>query len=325
MNKNDVDESDVNEAGVPDAGFVSHLEWELQSVMRRQARLDGTSSAARRGGARLAAIVGLAAVSMSVGGAGTYAAIYTVDERAAALHVARAEAQLEIARTRLDPPAQELARMQELYQQGGVAERELRQAEAAYVQTQSDVKARELDLVETRLTGRAPNDALSAPLVKGRDFVTERLFERRRPMQLQLDLLADQDRRLQELSDAGAATMSELKAAQLQLAGADQALAALEKRVTLRASFLVGKLSAAQVELEGMRLSAVTGREMAVYQAVILADQQQRLANLSKRGMVSDAELRTIEAQLHEVKTQIDLADLELHVLDQKLRDAARK
>lgn len=313
----------MNEDYAPDAEFVERLEWELKSAMRRQGYLNGTSSTARRAASRLAATLVLAVVSMSVGGAGTYAAIYTVDERAAALHIARGEALLEIARTQLEPAARELAKTQALVQQGAATERELQQVEAVFLQAQSEVKTRELELAETHLTGRGANDALSAPLVNGTDFVTARLVERRRPMQQRFEVMTADWRRSQDLVNAGVASAGESKAAQMQVAGAGQELAGLEERITLRASFLAGKLSATEVELKGMRLAAMAGKEMAARQVEVLAEQHKRLTLLSERGMVSDSELRNIEAQLRAVEAQAELAGLELRILDQKLKDAA--
>jgi outer membrane protein TolC len=315
----------VNEGHTPDPEFVNLLEWELKSVMRRQGSLDGTSGGGRLLKFRLGTTLALALVSMFVGGAGTYAAMRSADGRAAALYIARSEALLEIARTQREHVAQELAKTEARFQQGAVTEQQLQQMEAQLLQAESETKVRELELAETLITGKKSNDALSAPLVDGRDFVTERMTARRRPIQRRHELMIDQARRNQERIDAGVASARELWAAQAQVAGAEEELTQLEKRITLRASFLAGDLSAADVELQDMRFAAVAARDMAVRQAEVLAEQYKRLTLLSERGLVSDAELQAAEADWQTAEAHVELAELELRILDQKLEDSSEK
>lgn len=312
----------MNEHHTPNPEFVNRLEWELKSTVRRKESLNGTSSAMRPVGFRLGAILALVVLSMFVGGAGTYAVTHRADEETAALYIARGEALLEIAQTRLDHMARELARTDDLVQHGAVAEREWRQIEAQFSHAEAEAEVRKLELAETLITGKEPNNALSAPLVEGRDFVTERMAAQRRPLQLRLELVMGQERRHQVLVDTGRATARELKAAQTQVAAAEEESNTLEERIALRASFLVGELSAADVELQGMRFGALAARVMAVRQVELLAAEHQRVADLSERGLASHAELRAVEAALDTVEAQVKLADLELRILDQKLDDA---
>ena len=193
----------MNADHTPDPEFVNQLEWELKSTMRRQGTLNGMSGAARRLRPRWATTAALVVVSMFIGGAGTHAVTRGIDGQAAELYIARGEALLEIARTRLEYVAQELARTQALAEQNSVTDRELGGVEAHYLHVESEFTVRELELAETLITGKQPNDALSAPLVDGRDFVTERMAARRRPIQRHLELAIDQANRHQELADAG--------------------------------------------------------------------------------------------------------------------------
>lgn len=309
----------------PDPGFVDHLEWELKSTMRRQGPLEGTSSAMRPFSLRLGAALALVAVSVFVGGAGTYAVTHRIDQRTAALSIARCEALLEIARTRLEPFARELAKTQALARREVASERQLRKAEARYAQAESEADIREIELAETRRTGKASNDALSAPLVDGRDFVTERMDARRRPMQRWLELAIDQVRRNQELIDANVASPRELESAQTEVVAAEGELIGLEKRTALRASFLAGELSAADVQLRGMRLAAIADRQAARRQVEVLVEQHKRLMLLVERGIVSHSERQAVETDLRTAKARVELADLEVRILDQKLEDASVK
>ncbi len=315
----------MNEDHTPDPDFVNRLEWELESTLRRQGALNGTSSAIRLLRPRLGTTLALVVVSMLVGGAGTHAVTHRVDKQAAALYVARGEALVEIARTRLDHFGRELAKTQARVEQGLVNEREARGMAVAFSQAESETEFRELGLTETLITGKEPNDALSAPLVDGRDFVTQRLAVQRRPIQRQLDFVADRARRHEELAEAGLASAGELKGFQAEVAGVEQELVGFDKRIALRASFLDGELSAAAVELRAMRFAAVAARDMALRHVEVFAEQQKRFALLSERGAVSDSELHAMETELRTVEAQVELAELELRILDQKLDDASEK
>ena len=94
----------------PDPEFVNHLEWELESVMRRRVPVNGTSSAtwfarSLRGGRtgmrqarRTTALVAL--VAMCLGGAVTFAVTQRLPAPMADLIIAKMEAQLEFADAR---------------------------------------------------------------------------------------------------------------------------------------------------------------------------------------------------------------------------------
>lgn len=315
----------MNEQHTPDPEFVNQLEWELKSTMRRQGTLNGTSGAARRVRPRWATTAALVVVSMFIGGAGTHAITRGTDAQAAALYIARGEALLEIARVQFEHVAQELARMQALAQQNAVTERELGHFEAQHLHAESEFTIRELELAETLITGKQPNDALSAPLVDGRDFVTERMAARRRPIQRHLELAIDQANRHQELAEAGLADAMDLKGAQFEVAAIEEELIELDKRIALRASFVADELSAAEVELQGMRLAAVAARERAARERELLVEQYNRFAKLSERGQVTPSELRAVEAQLRTFEAQMELADVELRILDQKLENASEQ
>ncbi|HNQ24544.1 MAG TPA: hypothetical protein PKK06_15785 [Phycisphaerae bacterium] len=315
----------MNADRTPDPEFVNRLEWQIESAWRRRESVAPTARAGRLLKSRLGTSLVLAVAAMFVGGAGTYVATHRVDEEAVALYIARGEALVEIARTQLDHWAQELTRARDLLNLGLAGEPDVQQVEAMFVQAQADVQTRELELTETRTTGANPNDALAAPLVRGRDFVSERLAARRHPLQMRLAVLMTHEQRSGQLFDNGLVSEEVIKNAQVQVAAAGQELAGLEHHLTLRASFLAGELSATEVELQSMRFAARAARESAARQAEVVAEQYQRLRQLAENALVSDPELRRVEAQLRTARAQVELADLELRILEQKLETATKE
>jgi len=315
----------MTEDDSPDPRFVGFLEWELRSTMRRRERADRRRWMVLPVQYRLAATLALVVASLFVGGAGTYAATHRVDEQAAALNLSRCEAFLEIARTRLNPVADEYTHMQALVKQGSATEQELLQVETKFLYAESEVRSRELDLAETRITGKGPNDALSSPLVEGRDFVSERLATRLKPIRMRVHCVTDQAQRIQQLRDAGLVHATEQTAIEMQVAAAEEELMAMEKRVSLRESFLAGKLTPAAVGLEDMRITAESARRTTLRQISTLAEKRGRLSTLVEKGMISNSELQSVEGELRAAEAQAKIAELELGILDQKVKEESSK
>ncbi len=309
-----------NDMQAPDQKFVDRLAWELDSTVRRRKTLNGVDPL-RRFRYQWAAAFALAAVSMCIGGAGTYAAIRLPDSQAADLYAARAATLLEIARTQLEHHHREYSRMRALVDRGSAPQRELRRFETQQQQAEMEVAVRQLELEETRLTGKEPNDALSAPRVAGRDFVTERLEMRRRAVRIRLELVHNDADHAQSLIEAGMASSAELLASRAELIAIESELEAIERRRALRAEFLAGTLSAATVELREMRFGAIAARQQARGRLEVVIAQHDRLSRLAERGLVNDAELSAVQAELQTVEAHVQLADLELRILDQKLQE----
>lgn len=310
----------------PDPEFLDHLEWELAASLRRQSAFNGTSSVwrfVRR--PHWAVTLGLTLASCLIGGAGAYAAMHVADQRMAALHIARGEALLEIARIRREPIARHADRMAAMAQQGNATLIEMRAAETQLAQADAHVQVHALNLDETRLTSKPPNDALSAPLVNGRDFVTERLAARKNALQANLDLALNHADRMQQLQEASSVSSQEMLVARSQVENAERMIAQLDRRVELRAAFLADERSAAQVELEDMRQATQTNREMMLGQMKLLEAQRDRVAALYENGVVSNDELEAVTAELEALQAQLQLADLELDILEQKAREVQEK
>jgi hypothetical protein len=309
----------MNPMHTPDPEFVERCAQELQAAARRQETLNGTSTTGRKLGLRFGPAVALAVVAMLVGGAGAHAFTRGVDRQAADLYIARGEALLEVAHTRLERFAVEMTEARAQGQQGIATEREVLQAEVQYASAEYEFETRRLELDETRMTGKKPNDALSAPLVEGRDFVTERLAAQRNPLHMQLKLAVTQEQRSRELHVAGVLTDEDYNAAQLDVVIADAKAAALEERIALRASFLSGELSSQEVQWQEMRLSARLERDLVTFRLKPLLERRDRLAGLAEQGIVTQNELRAAEVELRAAQMDVQLADLELQILDEKL------
>lgn len=80
-----------------------------------------------------------------------------------------------MANQRVAAQLEALGLTREQVEQGVCGDRDLVYFELQIAQAEADATIRELELEEVRRSGKEPQDALSSPLVDGRDFVSERI------------------------------------------------------------------------------------------------------------------------------------------------------
>ena len=117
----------------------------------------------------------LVLLSMMLGATGTYAVVHHDPAPLRELHVQKASILLEKALVRLEQRQENLDELTPLIEREFVNSIEADRYRQKLVEAEAEVLRRELDLKETRLTGRAPVDDLSGPLVGDEDFIKQRL------------------------------------------------------------------------------------------------------------------------------------------------------
>ena len=302
-----------------DPEFVKALEWQLRSSLRRNGVVSGTPHRLRLTWPKVVASVALVAGSMFLGAAGTYAVTHEDDRAARELLIAKIQAQLEIAEMLHTHHAQALAEKQPLAEKGYIGESEIRRLELPLVSSESEIQRRRLELEEVSISGREPNNALSAPLVGGRDFVTARLKTEERPIENQLAIAAKELDRLRKLAEAAYVLGHEVDAAEARYQQIVAGLDELRRRQSLRARFLADELTPKEVELHALQEHARTAREAAARQLPVMAEQLERLRSLFQKDVVDRAEVREMEIALQSMQAQIRLAELELQIIQRRL------
>ncbi len=305
-----------------DPDFVKALEWQLRSSLRRNEAVAETSRGLHLTWSKVVASVALVTGSMVLGAAGTFAVTHEDDRAARELLIAKIQAQLEIAEMLHAHHAQALAEKQPLVEKGYIPESEINRLELPLVSSESEIQRRRLDLEEVSITGREPNNALSAPLVDGRDFVTARLKVEERPIERQVAIAARELDRFHKLVEVAAVLGYEVDAAKARLQQITVGLDGLRRRQALRARFLASELTAKEVELYALLEQARTAREAAARQLPVMAGQLERLRRLFQKDVVGSAEVSEMEIALRSLQAQIRLADLELAILEEKLSEA---
>ncbi len=305
-----------------DPDFVKALEWQLRSSLRRNEAVAETPRRLRMTWPKAIASAALVAGSMFLGAAGTYAVTHEDDRAARELLIAKIQAQLEIAEMLHAHHAQALAEKQPLAEKGYIAESEIKRLELPLVSSESEMQRRRLDLEEVSITGREPNNALSAPLVDGRDFVTARLKAEERPIERQLAIAAKKLDRLRKLAESAIVLGYEVDAAEARFQQIAVGLDELRRRQLLRTRFLAAELTPKEVELHALQAQARTAREAAARQLPVMAEQLERLRRLFQKNVVDRAQVSEMEIALKSLQAQVRLAELELQILEEKLSEA---
>jgi multidrug resistance efflux pump len=306
----------------PDEQFINALEQRLGEGIRRRALLDPANHASRRirrKGTRLLATALLMLLSMMLGATGTFAVVYQDPAPQRGLHLQKAAILLERAQARLEQRQADLAELLPLVEQGFAGESVAARYRQKVSQAEAAVRRRELDLNETRITGRAPVDDLTGPLVDGEDFIAQRLETQHEAVEPDLQQVQAELRRAEQLAERGMVSERELSRARANLQEAEQALARVRERIKLRRLFTNGEM--AEEEVEPRALLRDTESEYTVAQARLSAAQTrlQRFATLHERGAVTRSELREAQSGARDAESNLALAQVQLKMIRQRL------
>lgn len=314
-----------------DPVFAETLEHELHSSLRRTRRWaqaepePAQELAALRTSAwawlRLAAV---AALAISLGAFGSYAAIRYDDGAEKELIIARVEVMLDLERARLVLEVESLGEVEALVAHGVVSTAEIEQRRLELDMAEHAVQRLELDLAEVRVSGREPDDRLSAPLVDGNDFVAERLKLELAGARAHRQRAASELDRARKYLEAAVATEREHDEARLDLLTAVRRVTELEKKLVLRRDFLAGKYTAFVVEHFAILAQVQPRRLLASEQLELARREMERIEKLVDAGRMSTRALREARLQMHEWEAELQLADLEMQLIDKRLESAGK-
>jgi hypothetical protein len=293
----------MNNAPTPE--FRAHLESEVSRAFRREARLGGLAREPQRGRVRALSFL---VICLGVGAASGIlsAQVRDLSRRDSLLDAARAE--LAIMSLRLDLARAQSADAARKSQIGGLDPDGVASAESELRSMETRAARAKLNIDEIGLGSQPPRDDLNAPLVGGRDFVTERIRLDLVNAQQQLSAaertLATVDRRVR----VGAVPELARGEAELDVTRANAALAVLAERLSLRRAFVENATPADELarRLETARLRQDV---RVAQQALELA--KARAANLDRRRAVGSAtELDALRAQVEVMERELELSRL---------------
>jgi hypothetical protein len=299
----------------PDPSFLAHLERETRFALRR-AREERASGARNQLFGRLRSAA-LAVLSLGLGAGVVLAAQELEDRRWSEQRLARNEIERELADKKLEVLRVQQQRITQLVAAGLESNSAARDMARRVAGLERGALLLKLEREELQLGGRPPERpedvALTAPLVRGRDFVSERLRASREALVQDEESLGIDLEQLEEQVAAGIATTASLERARVDRESAGRALESLDRKLGLRADFVLGRLSPTECERAAMAHDAeaavaeLTARVGLARYTFQLAD----MLHTSGHGSAPDGE----RVALAEAEAELALAELELSVL----------
>lgn len=303
----------------PDQQFVDALEWELRSSLRRQRTLEMASGPTmERVGRLLVAALLLMAVSLAIGAAASFAIVQSMGQPQRAQTIERQHWLMSLAQTRLDE-----ARLaaQTLGADAEADEDALYDAQGRVDLADQTLQLHRLEYEESRLAGRAPNDAPSAPRVGKRDFVGARLAVRRDSLGTQVETLDTRVGVISERIGLGEADEIDRLRAEELVRLADATRDGLDRRIQARRDFLAGRLDAREVERRTLLEDARTEHrraEVRLRTARAIDDLRRRRQST---GRLESASLPTMSRDTAALHRQRDAAQRVIESLEKSSED----
>jgi len=298
----------------PNDQFVDRLEWQLASEFRRKDRLK--TAPGRIAVPRGVVALSLAASVLLMGVAATKAADLIKDSWRKKIEVARLETEVKIKKAFMEFKQLRAGQAEEKYKLGLIEEDGVHGNRLAVGRAEFDLAKSLLDLEEAKISGEAPRDEIYAPLVGGRDFISERLEIDKKILEADIDLRRTRiERHLKARVDLGLIPKSELDGFQAALAVQEGGIGDIEKRLTLRRGFLSGEISAEEMEIQDRMTAA--GKDLREARSTV-DTMKARLDDLRAKeaaGLISEEELRGTQMALDAAQAQLSLAIEEIEIL----------
>ena len=303
----------------PRNGFIDRLEWQISSELRRRHRTGPATWLPSSPLKAAAAVVFLVLVSMGIGGAAVAAAVQAQDSARRDALVSGYERRVDLARQRLALNTSHLQMWERDVAIGVKRPEDVQVARLQVAEAEAMLTMLELDLQEVRQTGREPIADISAPLVSGRDFVTERLQASLRAPEQELTFARERGRAIRRRMEVGLATVTDLAESEARVLELEAAVASIRRKLDIRRAFVAGQIPAAQADLRVIE-SEAEQRVKALEPRIALA--RKHIAQAQRRfevGVATHVDLAEARLKLSELEADLAKAQLDLALIRKKI------
>ena len=314
------EERNMPGAHEPREEFVNQLEHLLRADLRRRdlAAAGRTWWPQSRAGFALAAAA-VVIVSMALGG-GVVAASYEAslsEQRELLLNTFEQRAVLAQQRHAL--ATQRLRDVQQRVSIGVEPQESMTDARIKVSEAEAELKSIELDIAEIKATGREPMNTLSAPLVSGRDFVTERMHVE---MTVPAVALGAEKARVQTARtrfEVGLTKAIEVEEAESRLIDLESAVEVFQRKIAIRQTFLKGGLPGPEADLRGLEAETDLRRTALARRIGVARKHVTDLKGRIETGTANSLNLAEAELRLQELQLEMSKADYELLLIRKQL------
>jgi len=299
------------ESHEPTPEFLAHMEWQIETALRRESRL---SMPVGGGRPRFRAAL-IVVVAVAIGAVAGVASGRVQDARQRDALSESMQAQEALARARVELAQTAFQETRRRFEVGTVdreslmaAERDLRAMETALARIH-------LDLEEIRLTSAPPRNDLDSPLVGTRDFVRERLALDLTAAQSALVMAEQALSQAQQRVDVGTAPLTVVLQAQADLVQARTRMQLLEASVALRRRYLKGDIKREALAPAYRRAELTLQIERAQRDIEITRRRVDELRTMVAVGQAMELDLKRAEVNLLERQVEIERIQRELAMI----------
>ncbi|UCE39913.1 MAG: hypothetical protein JSV17_10535 [Candidatus Aminicenantes bacterium] len=303
----------MNKNYEPDGQFVEKLEWQLSSEFRRASRL--TSSTGKIAVPRRMVAIAITVGVLITGVAVTKAADYIKDSWKKKIEMARVETEVELKKVKLESIRKMASIAKTRVSNGLIREDEYQAMKIAVKNAELAFKRSLLNLDEVRMSGEIPRNELYAPMVGGRDFVSERLKTEINQVELVLEQFMIHQGRIDQLIEQNLARKDEVEHFQTEITKQKMMIDKIQDRLDLRTRFLAGEITAQEVEIKDRMTGAERNLHLAQSKVETLKRQLKRRQALAAQGTISHREFMQLQYALDAAQAELKLATLEMDVL----------
>jgi hypothetical protein len=312
----------MNNQHEPSPDYVSRLEWQLLSELRR-GRSFGEILPKRGPNGRFRFVLTVF-LCFALGVVATMAAQYLHKTPRQQYLVAKAESDLEVAEERVEATAGILewlesdeARKHPLYSDEAQLKREIKIARERLEDEELQLRSRQLEWEEISLTHQVPEKGLWAPLIEGRDFVSERLKIRLEVRKRELAKLRGNVAKVREYGHE-----PDMKTQNVATIWREKDIQKVERSLKLRQSYLNDEITKSEL-VEAAELA--DNRDQLAQLAPLLESHRDRIQELQsgfEDGLVSPLTVSEAEMRLKQMEAFERLLQLEIQLLEGDLKPA---
>jgi hypothetical protein len=291
--------------------FRSHLEWQIESALRRETRF---AEPVGRGVSRLQVAV-VAVVALVLGGIAVAASGELQDVKKRDLLLAAANQEEGLIRMRVELARADLQEAQRRYETGISDRQTLLAAQRQLRAMEMELQRLRLDMEEIQQTSESPRNDLQAPLVGKRDFVSERL-------KLQLDtaergLVAAEEgvTQARQRVEVGTAPMTAKLQADAELAAARARMQELRITIEMRQRSLAGNVKIEELAAEQRRRILMLQQESVQRELELARMRVQETRRLVEVGQALQLDLKRLEVEMLEREVELRKIRQEIEML----------
>jgi outer membrane protein TolC len=299
------------ESDEPTPEFRAHLEWQIQTALRRESRLASPVSGSRRHfGAALVVIAALA-----TGGIAGIASERIQDARQRNQLIEAARSEVILLNVRLELVRATYQDMRRKFDVGTVDRESLLSVEREMRSLEASLAKGRLDIEEIELTSAAPRNDLDAPLVGKRDFVRERLSLDMAAAESALAAAEQAVAQAQQRIDVGTVPRGARLQPEAELAQARLRMQLLREKLALRERYLKGAIKGDALASETRRVELTLQLARSQRELEIARQRVDEVRRLFEVGQGTELDLKRSEVDLLERQLEMKGIQRELDMI----------